>query len=110
MSLLAEQQNFGQGLRVLLDILYPYPLWYWALVIFGNVPVYIGLMYAVFFSRENFRAHGKFMLMSRSEQAEYGQYHVQIWAVARMFFWVGLCVVAVVLQHHYAWKGFFNYE
>lgn len=104
------QADYGEGARVLADLLHPYPWWYWTLLISGSIPIYVGLMYAVFFSRENFRAYGRFMLMSRSEQAEYGQYGAQVWAFCRMSFWVALCVTAVVMQHHYLWKGLFGYE
>lgn len=104
------QADYGEGARVLADLFYPYPWWYWTLLIAGSIPIYVGLMYAVFFSRENFRAYGRFILMSRVEQAEYGRHGVQIWAVCRVFFWVGLCVTAVVLQHHYLWKRYFGYE
>ena len=102
--------EFGEGLGVLRDLLSPYPWWYWTLVFAGNIPVYIGLMYLVFGSRERFREVGRYMLMSNAESWGRDNFLPGIVAFFWISLWVGLCVGAIIAEHHLLWKGFFGYE
>ena len=100
--------EIAEGLRVLSGMLKPYPWWYWTLVFAGNIPVYLGLVYLMFGSRERFREVGKYMLMSKSEMWELGNILPGMVAFFWLWGWVGVCVAAIIAQHHLLWKGLFG--
>lgn len=106
--MLGSDARYREGLNALADLLHPYPWWYWTLVICGNIPVFIGLLYAVFGSRENFVACGRFLLMSDGECSGLGGFAAQLAAFFRVMLWVGLCVTAVVVQHRFLWSRLFD--
>ena len=100
--------DYAEGLRVLSGMLKPYPWWYWTLVFVGNFPVYLGLIYVVFFSREKFRFYCEFLHKHDRAQPGSGLYLGLMFAGLRMGLWFVLCIGAVIAQHHLLWKGFFG--
>jgi ABC-type Fe3+ transport system permease subunit len=103
--------EFAEGLRVLSGMLKPYPWWYWTLVFAGNIPTYIGLIYAVFWSRAKFTFYCEFLYKRNQEDGMGSGYTVgTIFASLRVGLWAVLCIAAVIAQHHLLWKGFFGYR
>ncbi len=101
--------EFIEGFKVLGDMMEPYPWWYWFLLLVLNTPVYIGLIYVVFFSREGFKANWDAVVTSVLDRL--AAYHpANLFAFFRFLFWLGLCALALIVEHHMLWKGLFSYE
>lgn len=99
--------DIGAGLWLLREWMDPYPWWYWFLIVAGNIPTYIGLIYVVFFSREGFREYCKAYLEMYGKDSGYGCL-TQLAVGMRIFLWFCLCIAAVVAQHHLLWKRMFG--
>lgn len=95
--------DIGAGLRLLNEWMEPYPWWYWFLLIAGNIPVYMGMIYVVFFSREGFREYCRAFIDMYRNDTPYGCM-TQLVVASRIIFWFCLCVAAVLVQHHLLWK------
>lgn len=103
--------EYVEGLRVLGDMLDPYPWWYWFLLVVGNFPTYYGLIYVVFWSRAKFRFYCEFLHKRYQEDDKASGYAMgTFFASCRVGLWALLCIAAVIAQHHLLWKGLFDYE
>lgn len=100
-------RDIGTGLGLLSEWMEPYPWWYWFLLVAGNIPTYFGLIYVVFFSREGFRDYCTAYLEMFRKDSGFG-FLTQFAVGMRIFLWFGLCIGAVIVQHHLLWKRFFG--
>lgn len=79
------------------------------LVIVLNAPLYYGLLFVFFFTRENVKKNiDEFM---KGHNNWLYQFHPRsILAFVLFMLWFGSCIAVVMAQHHLLWKRLFNAE
>ncbi len=90
-----------------MSLLVGFPWWYWAALVIGNAPVYVGLLYLIFGSFDNFVEACSDALQPDIISWLRGQDVEDMVATLKILFWVIACVGVLACEHVLLFRHWF---